>query len=81
MPKFMDYHRTLPSAEIGQKVATAIKAGRPDQFGTKPLNVFMGKSEAWCLTEAPNAEAVYKSHESLGARLSTGDITEVSIVG
>ncbi len=61
-----------------QKVTTAIRAGRSDQFGTKPINVFAGKTQAWCLTEAPSVQAVLKTHESLGVKLSEGDVVEVS---
>ncbi|MBI2919322.1 MAG: DUF4242 domain-containing protein [Chloroflexi bacterium] len=78
MPKYMDYHRTLPPADIVEKVASAIRQGRPNEFGMRPINVFAGKREVWCLTEAPNAEAVLKSHESLGVKIGAGDVSEVS---
>lgn len=69
MPKFMDYHEKLPPMppEMVQQMQARIQAGQSDENGVTPLNVFIsGDGEAYCLSEAPNAEAVRKAHEAVG---------------
>ena len=80
MPKFLDYHAKAPDMppEVMQAVAADMKAGKVDEFGVKPINAFMSTAgEAYCLTEAPNADAVCKSHEAHGIALDKGDVREV----
>lgn len=81
MPKFLDYHAKLPQMppEAMNEVAGRVKAGKPDQFGVKPLNLFLGKGgQAYCLTEAPSLEAVIKSHQANGVPVNPSDIVEVT---
>ena len=42
-------------------VIDKMKSGEKDDFGVIGLNAFVGERETWCLTDAPNAEAVHKS--------------------
>jgi hypothetical protein len=43
--------------------------------------VFLGKDgTAYCLSDAPNADAVIKAHESFGFSLSPSDVVEVQSV-
>ncbi|MFQ6019495.1 MAG: hypothetical protein ACE5KW_01940, partial [Dehalococcoidia bacterium] len=61
------------------EITERVKAGQPDEFAVKPLNAFIGSGgQGWCLTEAPDAEAVCKSHEARGFPLSRGDVVEVT---
>ncbi|MBI4199933.1 MAG: hypothetical protein HY535_05635 [Chloroflexi bacterium] len=78
MPKFLDHHKAiqLPPNVLQQAVAD-IKSGKVNQLGIKALNAFSGKSDAWCLLEAPNADAVCKYHEGMGLKLPKGDVVEV----
>jgi Protein of unknown function (DUF4242) len=47
----------------------------------KGLNVFLGKDgTAFCLSEAPDADAVIKAHESFGFSLDRKDVVEVESV-
>ena len=56
----------------------AINAKQVDEFGVRPINAFMtGTGEAYCFTEAPDADAVCKSHESHGIPLDRGEVKEV----
>lgn len=76
----MDYHEKMPQMppQAMQQMAGDIKAGKADQFGTKPINVFVGKGgQGYCLCEAPNADAVMKSHQSKGFTMSHKDVIEV----
>ena len=80
MPKYIDYHAKMPQLppQVVQEIVGAIKAGKADQFGVKPINAFIGTSgEGYCLAEAPNADAVCKSHAAKGIALSKGDVREV----
>ena len=66
-------------AEAIQQLTEAVKAGQPDQHGVTPLNLFMGNGgEGYCLTEAPNADAVCQAHASQGVPLENGDVHEVT---
>ena len=83
MPKFLDYYAKAPQmpAEAVQGVIAAINAKQVDEFGVRPINAFMtGTGEAYCFTEAPDADAVCKSHESHeshGIPLDRGEVKEV----
>ena len=79
MPKYLDHHAMpqLPP-EVVQQVQASMRGGTVDPLGVKGINAFMSTDgQAWCLTEAPNAEAVCKSHEAMGVVLTTGDVHEV----
>ena len=78
MPKFLDHHATTPMPpEMAQAVVEKVKSGTVDEFGVKPLNIFVGQKDTWCLTEAPNSEAVHKGHEAIGINLGPVDAVEV----
>lgn len=81
MPKYLDYHAKAPKfpPEVIQQVAKSMKAGEVDKFGVKGLNAFItDKGEAYCLSEAPSADAVCQSHALKGLDLTKGDVREVS---
>jgi hypothetical protein len=61
-----------------KQVTQAIKAGKADPAtGVKGLQWLWTKNEGWCLSDAPNAQAVHKYHEVMGIKLGAGDVTEV----
>ena len=79
MPKFIDYHAKMPEMppEAVQQVADRIKVGQTDEFGVKAINVLMGSGgQAYCMTHAPDAEAVRKSHAAAAAP-PPDDVVEV----
>ena len=81
MPKFIDYHESLPPMppEMMAQAKAGIEAGAVNEFGSKGLNLFMGTDgSAYCLSEAPNADAVLKSHQALGIPQALEDIKEVN---
>ena len=83
MPKFIDYHEKLPTVtpEMAAQMKSVLEAGQPDEFGSKGLNIFMTNTgSAYCLSEAPNAEAVVKPHEAKGLSLSAEHVVEVNSV-
>jgi hypothetical protein len=83
MAKFLDHHPMPPmspeqaKAMAGQ-IKSVIESKKADSFGVTQLNVFMAPGEAWCYTEAPNAEAVVKHHEAMGIKLAVADVKQVS---
>jgi Protein of unknown function (DUF4242) len=82
MPKFIDRHEMRDVApEMAASIAERINAGQADEHGVKGLNVFLGKDgTAFCLSEAPDADAVIKAHESFGFSLDRKDVVEVESV-
>ena len=79
MPKFIDHHATMQMPpEMAQAVIEKMKSGEKDEYGVIGLNAYVGQSESWCLTDAPNAEAVHKGHEGMGINLGPGDVIEVN---
>jgi Protein of unknown function (DUF4242) len=83
MPKFLDHHGMGPNLppEAKAGIAEQIKAGRADQFGVTGLNVFLTtEGEAYCLSSAPDADAVVKSHEALGFPIRRENVVEVASV-
>jgi len=84
---YLDYHAPKADMTTEQKqqmtkimdqVREMIIAEKKDEFGVKPVNVFKGvNGAAWCLTEAPNAQAVVKSHNAKGGNITEKDIVEV----
>ena len=78
MPTFVDHHATAPMPpEMAQAAVDKLKSGKADEFGSTGINAFIGKTDTWWVTEAPNADAVHKSHEAMGIKLGSGDGQEV----
>ena len=79
MPIYLDHHK--PPQGItpeGVKLIVADIKAKKVTNGIRPINGFIGKNDAWCLTEAPNAEAVHKLHEAAyKQKLGPGDVIEV----
>ena len=82
MPTFIDHHEMSDVApEMAAAIGERIKAGEADENGVKGLNVFLGKDgTAFCLSEAPDAEAVVKAHQANGFSLDSADVVEVQTV-
>jgi hypothetical protein len=82
VPKFIDHHEMSDVApEMAAAIGERIKAGEADEHGVKGVNVFLGKDgTAFCLSEAPDAEAVVKAHQAFGFSLDSADVVEVQSV-
>jgi hypothetical protein len=79
MPTFLDHHAMPePPPEMKEAMAERIRSGRPDENGARAVNVYMADGEAYCLSEAPNAEAVVKAHEAAGVSIRREDVVEVT---
>ena len=66
MPIYMDVHEKLPDGATAADVAHAHVAdvAKQDQYGVKYLKYWVDEKEhkAFCLVEAPNAEAAIRVH-------------------
>jgi hypothetical protein len=85
MAKFLDHHK-MPAMTAEKQKAMAsqlksmIESKKPDSAGVTFLNVFMASGEAWGYSEAPNAEAIVKSHAAMGIKIKTSDVVEVKSI-
>ena len=82
MPRFIDQHATNPNTppEVITLIRQRLMTGQPDEFGETGIQVFIGPGRTFCYTEAPDAEAVRRSHEALGILLGLEDIEEVQVL-
>ena len=80
MPRFLDHHTmsgALPKEAVDM-IRSAVKAGKADQFGVKPIDVLIAQGETYCISEASNAEAVIKSHNAIGVELGKSNVKQVT---
>ena len=82
MARFIDQHPTNPNLppEIVTLIKQRLRRGDPDEFGDTGINVFIGSQRTYCYTEAPDAEAVRKSHAAMGIVLGPEDVAEVQVL-
>jgi len=79
MPTFLDHHGMPdPSPEMKEAMAGRIRGGEADENGAKALNVYVADGEAYCLSDAPSAEAVVKAHAAAGVAIRREDVVEVT---
>ena len=79
MPIYLDHHKPPQgmTPESVKMLVADIKAKKVTN-GIRPVNGFVGKSDAWCLIEAPNPQAVHNLHEAVyKLNLGPGDVVEV----
>ncbi|MCA1674997.1 MAG: DUF4242 domain-containing protein [Actinobacteria bacterium] len=82
MPQFFDQH-PLAHASLTEEAVEAMraqmKAEAPDDFGVRLLSVFVAvNGQGYCLSEAPDVEAVVKSHEAKGYLIDAMDVVQVA---
>ena len=80
MPVFLDQHQGGLTPEMVPAIEQKVNSGEVDEFGAKALNVYWSDGETFCLSEAPNAEAVHKADEAIGVNLGAGDIRQVKSI-
>ena len=81
MPKFLDYHHSLPlmSPDAVQGMISEIQGGVPEKAEVTQWNIFVGMTgQAWCLSEAPDAIAVVDAHDRVGFTQDPENVGEVS---
>jgi Protein of unknown function (DUF4242) len=81
MPTFLDHHPMSPlSPEAQEGIAGKLRAGERDEHGVKGLNVYVAKGEAYCLSDAPDAESIVAAHRALGFEIQPDAVVEVHAV-
>jgi hypothetical protein len=82
MPKFLDHHAMGPvSPELQESMASRIKAGERDEHGVQGLSVMLTKDgEAYCVSDAPDADAVVQAHGAMGVDVRREDVVEIQTV-
>jgi hypothetical protein len=82
MPRFIDRHPTNPNPppELTVLIRQRLSSGGVDEFGERTVNVFLGMKRTYCVSEAPDAEAVRKAHAAQGIALRLEDIEEVQVL-
>jgi hypothetical protein len=65
--------------EAVEAMRTQMKAEAPDDFGVRLLSAFMAvNGQGYCISEAPDPEAVVKSHEAKGYLIDAMDVVQVT---
>jgi hypothetical protein len=80
MPLFLDQHDGGLPPEMVPAIKQKVDGGQIDEFGARAVNVMWSDSETFCVSEAPNAEAVHKAHEAIGVTLGAGKVREIQSV-
>jgi hypothetical protein len=78
MALFIDFHAKLPA--IPPELINEMQAnvGKPGPIGVIPLAAYFTEDgQGYCVSEAPNADAVCRDHEAHGLTLAQGDVHEV----
>jgi hypothetical protein len=78
MALFMDFHEdlTLPPEAIAQ-IAGDARAGRPDQFGVRQVELYHNHDgKVYCLLQGPDEDAIRQHHAALG--VPCGDVHQVT---
>ena len=81
MPKFLDYHQSLPlmSPDAVQGMIEQIQSGAPANAEVTQWNIFVGMTgQAWCISEAPDPIAVVDAHDAVGFMQDPENVVEVS---
>ena len=79
MPRYIDHHSKLPPLppEAMEAMKAKVRSGQTDAYGAKAINGFFTADGAgYCITEAPNADAVCKSHVAVGIPVE-GKVSEI----
>jgi hypothetical protein len=79
MPTFIDHHERMElTPEMEQAFAERLRSGHRDEHGVKGINFFVTKDGgAYCLLEAPDREAVVRTHADGGTEIRADDVVEV----
>ena len=79
MPRYIDFHSKMP--KLGKSDLEGMKAslGNKDKFGVTTVDaLFTTDSQAYCISDSPDADSVCRSHEAKGVPIGRGDVHEVA---
>jgi hypothetical protein len=79
MPLYIDFHAKMPSLPQSAFDEMRKQMGQVDKNGVNAVGAdFTKDGQAYCISEAPDADAVCKMHEAKGLKLDRGEVHEVS---
>ena len=78
MPLYIDFHAKMPPLPPGALEEMKKGLGKADKDGVKAVNAYLtADGQGYCISEAPNADAVCKSHAAKGFTLDKGEVHEI----
>jgi hypothetical protein len=78
MPLYIDFHAKMPPLPPGALDEMKKELGKTDKEGAKLVNAFFtADGQGYCISEAPNADVVCKSHAAKGFELAKGEVHEI----
>lgn len=82
MPTYIDHHEKFElTPELEQAFAARLRSGQPDENGVKGINMFLtNDGGAYCLLEAPDEDAVVRTHANGGTEIRRSDVVEVRLL-
>ncbi len=82
MPQFLDYHARLPliAPDVVEAMLERIRSGSLGNSEVTRWNIYVGgeTGQAWCLSEAPDSEAVFQAHRLVGFPQSEENVVEIN---
>jgi hypothetical protein len=79
MPLYIDFHAKMPSVPQEALNEMRKEIGKVGPQGVTSVEaVFTKDGQAYCLSEAPNPDAVCRAHETKGLKLEKGDVHEIT---
>ncbi len=78
MPLFIDFHSKLPAMPPDAINQMQSMMGKKGAIGVTPIAAYFTKDgQGYCVSEAPDADAVCRDHAAHGMALDKGDVHEV----
>jgi len=79
MPKYIDFHAQMPAIPPEALSQVRASVGKTDTDGVKNINAYFTKDgQGYCVTEAPNPDAVCQHHKAMGIALDKGEVHEIT---
>lgn len=79
MPLYIDFHEKMPPLPPDALDKMKEQIGTTDGEGVRSIGAyFTTDGQGYCVTEAPDADAVCRSHQRKGLPMSKGDVHEVA---
>ncbi|MSQ40913.1 MAG: hypothetical protein EXR55_04515 [Dehalococcoidia bacterium] len=81
MPKFLDYHPTLPlmTPDAVNAMLDQIGSISTSNSEVTQWNIYVGMTgQAWCICEAPDSQSVFEAHMVMGFLQREENVVEVN---
>ncbi len=79
MPLYIDFHAKMPSVPLEALNEMRKQIGKVGPQGVTSVAAYFTKDgQAYCLSEAPDPDAVCRAHETKGLTITKGDVHEIA---